>query len=168
VKNSIRWRKQNSTKRIVATEKLQELNLQSQSEFSGAAEISKMSGTHCSLFRSVTLCAVFKTYHYIPAALPGRVKLFQPITNRLKFLWYVDCCRANKEPIEEACMNWDQMKGNWKQFKGKAKEQWGKLTDDELDQVEGKRDQLVGRIQKQYGLSKEEAERQVSDWERTL
>jgi uncharacterized protein YjbJ (UPF0337 family) len=94
--------------------------------------------------------------------------LFQPITNRLKFLWYVDCCLANKEPIEEACMNWDQMKGNWKQFKGKAKEQWGKLTDDELDQVEGKRDQLVGRIQKQYGLSKEEAERQVGDWERTL
>jgi hypothetical protein len=42
VKNSIRWRKQNSTKRIVATEKLQELNLQSQSEFSEAAEISKM------------------------------------------------------------------------------------------------------------------------------
>ena len=36
VKNSIRWRKQNSMKRIVATEKLQELNLQSQSEFSGA------------------------------------------------------------------------------------------------------------------------------------
>jgi hypothetical protein len=29
--------------------------------------------------------------------------LFQPITNRLKFLWYVDCSLANKEPIEEAC-----------------------------------------------------------------
>ena len=65
-------------------------------------------------------------------------------------------------------MNEDTIKGNWKQFKGKAKEQWGKLTDDELDQVEGKRDQLVGKIQKQYGLSKEEAERQVGDWERTL
>ena len=65
-------------------------------------------------------------------------------------------------------MNWDQMKGNWKQFKGKAKEQWGKLTDDELDEVEGKRDQLVGKIQKQYGLSKEEAERQVGEWEGRL
>jgi uncharacterized protein YjbJ (UPF0337 family) len=44
----------------------------------------------------------------------------------------------------------------------------GKLTDDELDQIEGKRDQLVGKIQKQYGLSKEDAERQVSDWEGRL
>ena len=45
------------------------------------------------------------------------------------------------------------------QMKGRVKEQWGKLTDDELDQIEGKRDQLIGKIQKQYGLSKEEAER---------
>jgi hypothetical protein len=34
VKNSTRWRKQNSMKRIVATEKRQEQNLQSESEFS--------------------------------------------------------------------------------------------------------------------------------------
>jgi uncharacterized protein YjbJ (UPF0337 family) len=65
-------------------------------------------------------------------------------------------------------MNWEQAKGNWKQFKGKVKEQWGKLTDDELDEIEGKRDQLLGKIQKQYGISKEEAERQVHNWERQL
>ena len=53
-------------------------------------------------------------------------------------------------------------------MKGRVKEQWGKLTDDELDEIEGKRDQLVGKIQKQYGLSKEEAERQVGDWEGRL
>jgi hypothetical protein len=35
VKNSIPWPKQNSMKRIVATEKLQELNLQSRIEFRG-------------------------------------------------------------------------------------------------------------------------------------
>lgn len=64
-------------------------------------------------------------------------------------------------------MNWDQVKGNWKEFKGKVKEQWGELTDDDLDRMAGQRDQLVGEIQKRYGCSKEEADRRVSDWERT-
>lgn len=62
-------------------------------------------------------------------------------------------------------MNEDTLKGNWKQFKGKVQEQWGKLTDDDLDVVEGKREQLVGRLQERYGQSKDEAEKQVSDWE---
>ena len=62
-------------------------------------------------------------------------------------------------------MNWDQAAGNWKQFKGKVKEKWGQLTDDEIDEIAGKRDQLIGKIQKQYGISKEEAERQVKSWE---
>lgn len=61
-------------------------------------------------------------------------------------------------------MNWDQIAGNWKQFKGKAKQQWGKLTDDDLDRMEGKRDELVGKIQNAYGISKEEAERQVDEF----
>jgi uncharacterized protein YjbJ (UPF0337 family) len=62
-------------------------------------------------------------------------------------------------------MNWDQVEGNWKQFKGKIKEQWGRLTDDQLDEIAGRRDQLVGRIQEAYGIGKDEAERQVDDWE---
>jgi uncharacterized protein YjbJ (UPF0337 family) len=62
-------------------------------------------------------------------------------------------------------MNWDQIEGTWKQMKGKVKEQWGRLTDDELDMVAGKRDQLLGLLQKKYGWSKEQAEREVSGWE---
>jgi uncharacterized protein YjbJ (UPF0337 family) len=65
-------------------------------------------------------------------------------------------------------MNWDRIKGNWKQMIGKAQEQWGKLTNDELDQIKGRREQLVGKVQERYGIAKEEAERQVSDWERSL
>ena len=65
-------------------------------------------------------------------------------------------------------MNWDQIKGNWKQYKGQAKQQWGKLTDDDLQVAEGHRDELVGRIQERYGIAREDAERQVSDWERSL
>lgn len=62
-------------------------------------------------------------------------------------------------------MNWDRVEGNWKQFKGKVKEQWGKLTDDQLDVIAGKREQLAGRLQEVYGVSKDEAERQMADFE---
>ncbi len=63
-------------------------------------------------------------------------------------------------------MNKDEISGNWKQLKGKAKEQWGKLTDDDMPVIEGKRDQLVGKIQERYGYAKDQAEKEVSDWER--
>jgi uncharacterized protein YjbJ (UPF0337 family) len=66
----------------------------------------------------------------------------------------------------EIAMNKDTIEGNWKQLKGKAKEQWGKLTDDDFDVIAGKRDQLLGRIQERHGISRDEAEKQVSDWER--
>lgn len=62
-------------------------------------------------------------------------------------------------------MEREQLEGNWKQLRGKVKEQWGELTDDDLDVIDGKRDQLIGRIQKRYGVAKEEAARQVEDWQ---
>ncbi len=62
-------------------------------------------------------------------------------------------------------MNKDELSGNWKQFKGKAKEKWGKLTDDDMTVIEGKRDHLVGKIQERYGYAKDQAEKEVSDWE---
>ena len=68
----------------------------------------------------------------------------------------------------EHSMNWHRIEGNWKQFKGKAKEHWGKLTDDELDVIAGKRDQLSGKIQEQYGITKEEAEKQIAAFEKRL
>jgi uncharacterized protein YjbJ (UPF0337 family) len=65
-------------------------------------------------------------------------------------------------------MNWDRIEGNWKQFKGKVREQWGDLTDDQIDVINGRRDQLAGKIQEAYGISKDEAERQVQEWESGL
>lgn len=62
-------------------------------------------------------------------------------------------------------MNWDRIEGSWKQFKGNVKQQWGKLTDDQLDVVLGKRDQLEGRIQESYGISKDEAAKQLAEWQ---
>jgi uncharacterized protein YjbJ (UPF0337 family) len=64
-------------------------------------------------------------------------------------------------------LNSDRFEGNWKQFKGKIREKWGKLTDDDLDVIAGKRDQLVGKIQERYGVAREQAERDLTEWEKT-
>lgn len=60
-------------------------------------------------------------------------------------------------------MNRDTIEGSWKEMKGRIKARWGKLTDDELDRVEGNYDILLGKIQKAYGLSREEVERDLSN-----
>jgi len=62
-------------------------------------------------------------------------------------------------------MNWDRVKGNWKQVRGKVKEQWGELTDDSLDVIDGRRDILLGKVQEAYGISKDQAEREIKAWE---
>jgi uncharacterized protein YjbJ (UPF0337 family) len=61
---------------------------------------------------------------------------------------------------------WEKIKGSWSQTKGAIKEQWGKLTDDDLLEIEGRRDQLVGKLQTRYGITHEQAESQVSSWEK--
>ncbi len=61
-------------------------------------------------------------------------------------------------------MNWEQVQGNWSQLKGKLRAQWGEITDDELDVIKGEKEQLVGAIQKKYGKTKEQAEKEVNDF----
>lgn len=65
-------------------------------------------------------------------------------------------------------MNWERIEGNWKQFRGKVRQQWGKLTEDDLDVIEGRRKELADRIQMAYGISKDEAEKQIKRFETSL
>ncbi len=65
-------------------------------------------------------------------------------------------------------MNWDRIEGNWKQLKGSAKEQWGKLSDDHLEVLAGQRNQMAGKLQELYGISKDEAEKQLSQWQESV
>ena len=65
-------------------------------------------------------------------------------------------------------MNWDQIQGDWKQMTGKVKEKWGKLTDDDLTTIAGKRDQLAGMLQTKYGYAKEQAEKELDDFLKTM
>ncbi|MGB3268715.1 CsbD family protein [Rhodanobacter lindaniclasticus] len=65
-------------------------------------------------------------------------------------------------------MNNDRIQGNWKQLTGKIKAKWGDLTDDDLTQAEGNTEYLVGKVQERYGIARDEAQRQVNEFERTL
>ena len=55
-------------------------------------------------------------------------------------------------------MNWDRIEGNWKKVKGNVIEQWDDLTED----------QLASRIRESYGISDDEAERELTDWQQRL
>ena len=65
-------------------------------------------------------------------------------------------------------MNWDQIQGKWKQIKGGARQKWAKLTDDDLEFIAGNREHFAGRLQERYGIAKEEAERQLDEWQKTV
>ena len=62
-------------------------------------------------------------------------------------------------------MNWKNIEGGWKDYQENARQQWGKLSDEQLAGTMGKREELSSRVQEAYALSKEEAERQISDWQ---
>lgn len=67
------------------------------------------------------------------------------------------------EPVD-----WNRISGNWTHWRGRVRERWGRLTDDHLDVIRGRREQLTGSIQSLYGIGKDEAERQLRNWERSL
>ena len=61
-------------------------------------------------------------------------------------------------------MNWDQVEGNWKQVAGAMKAKWGKLTDDDFVTAKGQAEGLAGRLQERYGITKEEAQKQMDEF----
>ena len=65
-------------------------------------------------------------------------------------------------------MNDDKIKGQWKQIAGKVKEKWGKLTDDDMKVAEGNAEYLAGKIQERYGIAKDEAKKQVDEFNRSI
>ena len=65
-------------------------------------------------------------------------------------------------------MNWENIERSWKNwnnYKVNAKKQWSKLSDEQLDSTSGRREQLSSKVQQTYGISKEETEKQVAEWQ---
>ena len=74
---------------------------------------------------------------------------------------FIDVTYGQQQEID---MNRDRFEGNWKQVSGNVKEQWGRRTNDPQRELAGRRDQLAGRIQERYGISNDEAARQLKDF----
>lgn len=62
-------------------------------------------------------------------------------------------------------MNWSNIETGWNDYKANAKQQWSKLTDEQVNGTMGKREKLSSHVQQAYSVNKEEAERQISDWQ---
>jgi uncharacterized protein YjbJ (UPF0337 family) len=63
-------------------------------------------------------------------------------------------------------MDWNRIQENWIRINRRVQQRWGKLTDEDLAPVCDQRDQLKLRIQHRYGVARDEAERQIRNWER--
>lgn len=55
----------------------------------------------------------------------------------------------------------DTIKGAWAELKGEMRKHWGELTDDNLEQAKGEAERLSGLLQKQYGMSVEQARNEI-------
>jgi uncharacterized protein YjbJ (UPF0337 family) len=60
----------------------------------------------------------------------------------------------NRDDLEEGCI----------ELEGRARRRWWKLAVDEVDRIDSDREVLIGRIQKRYGHTREEAEREAAEW----
>lgn len=60
--------------------------------------------------------------------------------------------------------NWNEIASRWTRFSRDVKKQWGELTDEEIMYVNGRRENLAGKIQQTYGITLEEADRQIDEW----
>ena len=62
-------------------------------------------------------------------------------------------------------MEWSTLEARWNEYKAAAKVQWAKLSEEQIARTGGKREYLSKRVQEAYGLSRHEAERELSEWQ---
>ena len=65
-------------------------------------------------------------------------------------------------------MDWERISANWSHWRDRVRDRWSRLSEVELTTVAGRREVLSTRIQEDYGLSHDEVERQLRNWERNL
>jgi uncharacterized protein YjbJ (UPF0337 family) len=65
-------------------------------------------------------------------------------------------------------MDWERISGNWAHWRDRIRGRWSRLTSEQLDTIGGRRERLIGQIQDAYDLTRDDAERQLRNWERNL
>jgi uncharacterized protein YjbJ (UPF0337 family) len=62
-------------------------------------------------------------------------------------------------------MDWNMVEASWQRFRSEVHANWGRLTDAHLDFIAGRRARLASKIEEAYGVTGEEAERQIESFE---
>ena len=62
-------------------------------------------------------------------------------------------------------MNWNFAEASWQDFRSEVHANWGRLTSVHLDTIAGRRASLSNEIKEAYGVTSEEAERQIKSFE---
>lgn len=71
----------------------------------------------------------------------------------------------NQQGQSNNATNLGYSKDSWSQIQKQAKQRWNDLKDSDLDRAEGSHDYLVSTVQHRCGLSRDQAEQQVSSFE---
>ena len=62
-------------------------------------------------------------------------------------------------------MDWNFVEASWQQFRSDVNANWGRLTSTHLDLIAGSRARLASKIEEAYGVTGDEAERQIKSFE---
>jgi uncharacterized protein YjbJ (UPF0337 family) len=62
-------------------------------------------------------------------------------------------------------MDWNFTKVSWQRFRDEVHANWGRLTFTHLDSIAGSRERLASKIEEEYGVTSNEAERQIKSFE---
>jgi uncharacterized protein YjbJ (UPF0337 family) len=62
-------------------------------------------------------------------------------------------------------MDWNFAEASWLQLRDEVHANWGRLTSAHLDLIAGSRTRLARRIEEAYGVTSNEAERQIKSFE---
>jgi uncharacterized protein YjbJ (UPF0337 family) len=62
-------------------------------------------------------------------------------------------------------MDWNVVEASWQRFRGEVHANWGRLTSSHLDLIAGRRACLASSIEETYGVTRDEAERQIKSFE---
>ena len=65
-------------------------------------------------------------------------------------------------------LDWGAIQADWDQFKAQAKRRWDRIGEQQLHAIGGRRELLAARVKEAYGLSNEDTERQLTDWQLSL
>jgi uncharacterized protein YjbJ (UPF0337 family) len=62
-------------------------------------------------------------------------------------------------------MDWSVIESRWQEYRASAKRRWDKLSEAQLNGTRGNREYLLKRVQEAYSLTRDEADRQLIDWQ---